>query len=83
MKLAALIKRINKTNNLTSYNDKWTLADALVERDRLLEERSLLASLVEQASYKQDRYSRSEIKFISTINVREMQKKGRQFGQGI
>lgn len=72
--LATLVKRINKTNNLTRYNDRWVLSDALVERDGLLEKRSLLASLVDQASFKQERYSRTEIKFISTVKVKDIQK---------
>lgn len=35
--LATIIKRINKTNNTTMYNEEWTLSDALVERDILLD----------------------------------------------
>ncbi len=71
--LSEIIKKINKTNNLTRFNDKLILSDALVERDRLLETRSLFSSAVNQASEKTDRYSRTEIKHISTINVKKYQ----------
>lgn len=72
--LATIIKKINKTNNTTMYNEEWTLSDALVERDILLDKRSVLASSVERASFRHDRYSQTEIKYISTINVKEIQK---------
>ncbi len=72
--LATIIKRINKTNNTTLYNEEWTLSDALVERDILLDKRSVLASSVERASFRLDRYSKTEIKYVSTINVKEIQK---------
>lgn len=72
--LTEIIKRINKTNNTTKFNEKWTLSDALVEREALLEKRSMISGAVDQASERTDRYSRSEIKYISTINVKEYQK---------
>lgn len=72
--LATIIKKINKTNNTTMYNEEWTLSDALVERDILLDKRSVLASSVERASFRHDRYSKTEIKYVSTINVKEIQK---------
>ncbi len=71
--LTDIIKAINKTNNITPFNDVWTLADALVERDALIQRRSFYASAVELASSKQDRYSRTEIKYVSVINVKEYQ----------
>lgn len=72
--LTDIIKRINKTNNETMFNEKWTLADALTERDGLWEKRLVLSHVAEVASIKQDRYSRTEIKYISTVNVKELQK---------
>lgn len=72
--LTEIIKRINKTNNETSFNKDWKLSDALVEKEALLDKRNMLASLAEQASYKQDRYSKTEIRSLATINVKEVQK---------
>ena len=74
LELTDIIKRINKTNNETMFNEKWTLADALTERDGLWEKRLVLSHVAEVASIKQDRYSRTEIKYISTVNVKELQK---------
>ncbi|GBF32017.1 hypothetical protein DCCM_0208 [Desulfocucumis palustris] len=34
----------------------------------------ILYDLVEAASIKQDRYSKSEVKFFSTVNIAEIQK---------
>ena len=72
--LTNIIKRINNTNNNTKFNDQWMLSDALVERDALLEMRSVLSTSAERASAKQDRYSRTEIKYVSTIDIQEFQK---------
>lgn len=73
--LTDIIKRINNTNNNTPFNDTMMLSDALVERDALMQMRSLLSNAAEQASQRQDRYSRTEIKYVSTINIQEFQKK--------
>lgn len=70
-----LIKRINKTNINTQFDAERSLTDALAERDILAVRRKVYAELVEAASASQDRYSRSEIKFESTVSVKEIQKK--------
>ena len=72
--LTSIIKSVNRTNNNTPFNEKWMLSDALIERDSLLEKRSVLSNAAERASSKQDRYSRTEIKLVSTINVKDFQK---------
>lgn len=69
-----LIKRINKTNINIPFDANRTLTDALAERDVLAARRKVYADLVEAASALQDRYSRSEIKFASTVSVKEIQK---------
>ncbi len=71
--LTYIIKAINRTNNNTSFNDDMMLSDALVERDSIMARRSLLANAAERASEKQDRYSRAEIKNVSTIDVKAFQ----------
>lgn len=69
-----LIKRINKTNIITNFDESRTLTDALAERDILGTRRKIYEDLVSAASAPQDRYSLSEIKFQSTVNVKEIQK---------
>jgi hypothetical protein len=69
-----LLKRINKTNSITEFEAGKTLTDALAERDILAERRKAYDDLVEYASLRHERYSRSEIKFQSTVNVPQIQK---------
>jgi len=71
--LVDLIKRINKTNSLTTLQEAMTISDALAQRDTLLLKRSVYESLVNAATYNQSRYSQSEIKSFSTVNIAELQ----------
>lgn len=73
-RLTAIIKAINHTNHQTLFDEEKTIAEALTERDALLAERNLYFQAAERASERQDRYSRSEIKNISTIDIKEFQK---------
>lgn len=69
-----LIKKINKTNSLTGFQHGKTLTDVLAERDTISLKRIILSDLIEAASVKQDRYSKSEVRFLSTVNIAEIQK---------
>jgi hypothetical protein len=71
--LMEMIKRINKTNSATEFEAGKTLSDVLAERDVLLMRRNAYAQLADAASVVQNLYSRSEIKFISTVEVPEVQ----------
>jgi hypothetical protein len=72
--LVALIRGINRTNLATAFDDE-TLTDALARRDVLSIRRALFADLATAASVRQDRYSRSEVKFVSAVDVRELQQR--------
>lgn len=72
--LTTLIKAINRTNNNTPFNETMMLSEVLVERDALLAKRSILSTAAERASDKQDRYSRTEIKYVSVIDIKKFQK---------
>lgn len=72
--LTHLIKRINQTNSNTSFDSEQTLSDVLADRDMIALKRQMLSGLVDSASIRQDRFSRSEIKYISTLNVKDLQK---------
>lgn len=72
--LTLLIRQINRTNSQTAFADGRTLTDALAERDTAVLKRSILAKLIESAAVTQSRYSRSEVKFYSTIEVANLQK---------
>lgn len=69
-----LITQINKTNSETEFAKDKTLTDALAERDVLILRRGVYANLVTSATISQQMYSRSEIKFVSTVDVGKMQK---------
>ena len=74
-RLDELIRRINKTNTETKFDEKYSLTDAIAFRDMALKRRKLYSDLATNASTSQDRYTRSEVKYVSTVNVREMQKR--------
>lgn len=69
-----LIKQINKTNSETEFAKNKTLTDALAERDILILRRGAYSGLVSAATISQQMYSRSEIKFVSTVDVGKTQK---------
>lgn len=73
--LADLVKRINRTNSATPFGDGLSLTDALAERDALGLRFRLYSDLAEAASVSQARYSRSEIKYVSVVNVAASQKR--------
>ncbi len=72
-RLADLIRRINRTNSRATLKDGVTLSDALATRDVLLKRRAVYAELANAAAIGQERYSRSEVKFKSTVKVIEIQ----------
>lgn len=72
--LVDLVQKINRTNVSTRL-DGETIADAIARRDNLMLRQSIYRSLAEAATITQDRYMKSEIKFISTVAVTEIQKR--------
>lgn len=73
--LVDLIKRINRTNSSVLLAQGQTISDALADRDVFAVKRAANVELAEAASITQGRYTRSEVKYISTINVAEIQKR--------
>lgn len=71
----SLIRRINRTNAATELTQGQTLADAIAGRDVLRLRASIHRDLAQAATITQDRYSKSEVKFVSTMDVRRMQKR--------
>ena len=68
-----LVARINKTNISTILNAEKTICEALSERDVLGIRHELYSKLAGSATPQQDRYAKSEIRFVSSVNVRETQ----------
>lgn len=69
----SLVKRINRSNNQIELEDGVSLSDALVDRDCLLKKRKLLSSIAEGATIRQDRYSKTELKYVATVDVAGIQ----------
>ncbi|MCP4419676.1 MAG: hypothetical protein GY805_23950 [Chloroflexi bacterium] len=69
-----LIQRINKTNLLTTLSTGQTISDALAERDAIAQKRTILSEFIITAASIQPRFTRSEIKFYSTVEIKKMQK---------
>lgn len=72
--LADLIIRINKTNSQENIEEGKTISDALAERDVIMKKRNVYESIISEAAYQQNRYSSSEIKYVSTVNVKVLQR---------
>ena len=80
-KLSTIIKSINKTNNETAFDEKMMLYEALIKRDAILSKRSILANAAQHASDRQDRYSLTEIKYVSVVDVENLQKEADALAQ--
>ena len=72
-RLEELICRINLTNSATVHEGE-TLTALLARRDVLALELGVLRNFLSEASHTAVRASRSEIKILSTVDVKEKQK---------
>lgn len=74
VRLEDLIARINRTNSVTVYNGQ-TISDLIAKRDCLKERIRIMRDFLNSSSEKINRYSKAEIKIISTVSVADLQKK--------
>jgi len=73
-RLVELISAINRTNSTTAFDGQGTISDAIAQRDVIAKRRDFLSGIADVASTRQDRYSKSEVKFVSTIPIAQVQK---------
>lgn len=72
--LLSLIQHINRTNSATVLDaDGLTISDAIALRDILKLRNGTYKAAAEAAQVKQDRYSKSEIRFESAVDVGALQ----------
>ena len=71
--LSDLIQKINRTNSSTVLDNNLSISDALAQRDSIQLKRSIYDLVIQTAATRQDRYGRSEIKYLSTVNIAELQ----------
>lgn len=79
--LTLLIQRINRTNSATPLDDGRTIADAIAERDTLRLRHTLLTTLLQAASIKQDRLTKSEVRFQRTVDIVALQQQADDLAQ--
>lgn len=72
--LEELVIRINRTNAEVMVDDKHTLADWIAKRDTLKKTKNIYNEIIQEASFKQHRMMRTEVKFMNTVNVVALQK---------
>ncbi|MBR3306178.1 MAG: DIP1984 family protein [Lachnospiraceae bacterium] len=72
-RLEELMARINRTNNATKAGEK-TLTDLIAKRDCLKQRISILRDFLNRSSEKVSRYTKTEIRILSTVSVAELQK---------
>lgn len=68
-RMQELVARINATNSATHFDGSMTITDAIAERDIQARRRAFYSDLADAAASRQDRFSRSEVKFVATVDV--------------
>ena len=72
-RMLELVSGINRTNSKTTFDSERSISDAIAERDVVGKRRDFLAGIAEAASTRQDRYSKSEVRFVATVSVGKLQ----------
>ena len=72
-RLEELIARINRTNSQTVCDGK-SISDLIARRDCLKERIGIMRGFLNASSEKINRYSKAEIKILSTVPVAQLQK---------
>lgn len=73
VRMLELVSSINRTNSKTEFDKKRSISDAIAERDVVGKRRDFLAGIADAASTRQDRYSKSEVRFVATVSVGKLQ----------
>jgi hypothetical protein len=71
--LLELVSAVNRTNSKTAFDNQRSISDAIAERDVVGKRRDFLAGIADAASTRQDRYSKSEVRFVATVSVGKLQ----------
>ena len=70
--LEQLIERINVQNLKTEVQNGLTVTAALAKRDALHQRHGMRVELADAAARRSDRLTRSEIKFVAAVNIRDL-----------
>jgi len=72
--LEALVLQVNAANHANSIDDGQSLAAAIAQRETLAAKHALLMQAIAGSHKEPDRYSMSEIKWISTMDIAALQR---------
>ena len=72
--MEALIRRVNSTNANTLFDGDHRISDAIAMRDTLDLRIRVIRAVIDEATGRERLFSRSEIKFVPTIDAAAMQK---------
>ncbi len=81
--LETLVVKINQANSRTKLPNGSTLAESIASRDRLAQQHSLIQHALATSHKEPDRYSISEIKWVATLKVSDLQKKAEDLAKQI
>ena len=72
--LRKLIQQINSANSTHKLPDGRTLNEAIAQRDELTQQHSLIQHAIASSSREPDRYSMAEIKWVTCIDIKQLQR---------
>ena len=72
--IETLVRRINHTNSVTTFEGDATLTDAIARRDALLRAGRLYSAVADAATERMNRYSRSEVRYVPTVDAAALRK---------
>ena len=81
--LETLVFRINQANLQNTLPDGRTLTEAIARRDTLVAQHSLLQHAIAHTQKEPDRYSMTEIKWVSMLKVGSLQKQSEDLAKKI
>ena len=81
--LERLIVLINKQNLRTEVTPELTMTAALARRDVLVQQHRFITDVADAASSGQDRYAKTEIRYVPAVNVRTIRKQADELARAI
>lgn len=79
--LETLVVAINHSNHVALLDSGESMTAALARRDRLQAEHKMLMTLADAATPEQSRYSRSEIKMLSAVDIKAIRHQADEVAQ--
>ena len=80
LRLEELMARINLTNSATR-SEGVTITELIARRDSLKKRLQYMRAFLDQASSRVDRYSKTEIRIVSTVDVAALQKQTDEYSK--